>query len=51
MCLTLSSQASNDLKNLMPLQYLQDTNCCSLLPPGGAAVELRKMKISGKLQE
>ena len=30
--------------NLMPLQYLKDTNCCSLLPPGGATVEKEQEK-------
>ena len=30
--------------NLMPLQYLKDTNCCSLLPPGGATVEKEEEK-------
>ena len=33
--------------NLMPLQYLKDTNCCSLLPPGGAAVEKGRREIPG----
>ena len=28
----------------MPLQYLKDTNCCSLLPPGGATVEKEEEK-------
>jgi len=31
----------------MPLQYLKDTNCCSLLPSGGATVEKGRRKIPG----
>lgn len=38
MCLTLP-QASNDLNKFNAITIFEDTNCCSLLPPGGAAVE------------
>lgn len=43
MCLTLS-QASNDLNKFNAITIFEDTNCCSLLPPGGAAVEKEEEK-------
>ena len=43
MCLTLS-QASNDLNKFNAITIFEDTNCCSLLPPGGATVEKEEEK-------
>ena len=43
MCLTLS-QASNDLNKLNAITKFEDTNYCSLLSPGGAAVEKEEEK-------
>ena len=43
MCLTLS-QSINDLNKFNAITIFEDTNCCSLLPPGGATVEKEEEK-------
>ena len=37
-------QSINDLNKFNAITIFEDTNCCSLLPPGGATVEKEEEK-------